>query len=79
MRPAAVLAKAVCLSVRLSVTSRYWIETVERIEFVFDADAIPSIYHTLCYKSIRVSLKIKILPLEPCPNLWTKNATVHRS
>jgi len=42
--------------VRLSVTSRYCIETTGRIELVFSTETFPA-YLTLCKKEIRVSLK----------------------
>jgi len=42
----------VCLSVRLSGTSRCSIETVDQIELVL-AWELPSTYHTLCYEKIR--------------------------
>jgi len=51
----------VCLSIRLSVTSRYWIETTGQIELVLAIHAsfaYPSPY----YKEIRVPPKIRVLP-----------------
>jgi len=73
----AVLAMALCpSSVCLSVTSRYCIETAERIELVFSTEA-PSAYPTLYYKRIRVYPKIRILPRELYPKLWNFD-TAHR-
>jgi len=45
----------------VSVTSRSSIETTERIE-LFLAWELSSTYPTLCYKDIRVPLKIRVLP-----------------
>jgi len=43
----AVYAVVVCLSVRLSVTSRYCVETAGRIELVFGMDASFRLSHTV--------------------------------
>jgi len=52
-----------CLSVYVSVTRRYCIETAARIELVFcSAYRLPSTYATLCSKEIKVSRKIRVLP-----------------
>jgi len=53
------VAMALCLC--LSVTSRCSIETDERIELVLAWD-LSSTYPTLCYKEIRISSKIRVLP-----------------
>jgi len=55
----AVYAVAVCPSVCLSVTSRQCIETIGRIELVFDM-GLPSTYPTLCFKESWVSPKIRV-------------------
>ena len=49
------------LSVRLSVTSRYCVETTGRIEVVFGMEIL-STYLTLWYKEMWVSPKITVLP-----------------
>jgi len=51
------LLLSLCLSVCLSVTNWYCIETTERIELVL-ARRRSSAYPTLCYKEIRVSPKL---------------------
>ena len=51
---------SICLSVRLSITSRYCIKT-SGIELVFGMEAY-SIYPILCYKEICVSPRIRVLP-----------------
>ena len=51
-----------CLSVRLSVTSRCSVETAERIELVFLAGELPSTRPTLREKEIPFSPKIRALP-----------------
>jgi len=56
---AMVLCLSVCLSV--SVKSRSSTETAERIELIL-AWELPSTYPTQCYKEIRVSPKIRVLP-----------------
>ena len=43
----AVYAVVVCLSVRLSVTSRYCVETAGRIELVFGMEASFRLSHTV--------------------------------
>ena len=59
---APVLAVALCLCVRLSITSRWCsVETDGRIELVFSLDTF-STYSTLRCKEIRVSRKIRVLP-----------------
>jgi len=61
----AVFAVVLCPSLRPSVcqssTSQYCIETTGRIE-LFLAWRLPSTYPTLCYKEIRASPKIGVLP-----------------
>ena len=52
MRGTIYAMACVCLSVRLSGTSRCSIETVDQIELVL-AWELPSTYHTLCYEKIR--------------------------
>jgi len=66
--PVAVYVLAPCPSV--SVTSRSSIETTERIE-LFLAWELSSTYPTLCYKDIRVPLKIRVLPSDTLPELRT--------
>jgi len=45
----------------ISVTSRQCMKTAEQIELVF-AQMLPLAYPTLCWKGIRVSPKIRVLP-----------------
>ena len=56
-----------CLSVCLSVTSRCSIETAEQISA--HRLGLPSVYPTLCYKGIRVSPKVRLLPSRTSPAL----------
>jgi len=62
----AILARymlsSVCLSVRLSVTSRYCIETTGRIELVFATDASFYLSHVVLY-GILSSLSREIMVL----------------
>ena len=62
-------------SVRLSFTSRYCIETVRRTELVYGTGP------KLCYKEIRISPKIRVLPCGTLPQtLDLENfATISRS
>jgi len=45
------------LSARFCFTIRYFVETDERIEFVFSIEAVPSSYPTVCSVGIQVSPK----------------------
>jgi len=49
------------VSICLSVTSQYCVETTGRIELVFDMDASFHLSHTSCCKEIWVSRKITVL------------------
>jgi len=66
---AQVLAIALCLSVRLSVTSRSSIETDERIKLVFGTEASFRLSYTALKGNSGIS-KIRF-PLELCPKLRT--------
>jgi len=54
------------LSVRLSITRRYCIETTRRIELVFDIRVSPT-YHKVCCKEILAPPKIRVLPSRTLP------------
>jgi len=56
-----MLALYLLSAVRLSATSQYCIEMTGRNKLVFGTEAC-STYPTLCYKKIRVSAKITVLP-----------------
>ena len=60
---ALVLAMALSVSVRLSVTSRWSIEGDERTDLVL-AWGLFSTSPTLCCKEIQVSTEIRVLPSE---------------
>ena len=61
-RPCPITPLPVSICVCLSVTSRSFIETVERIELVLACE-LPSTYLTQCYKKICLSPKITVGPL----------------
>jgi len=56
---------ALCLSVCLSVTSRYCIEKADRAVV---ADKLLSVYPTLCWKKIRISPKLTVRPSATAPS-----------
>ena len=67
------LHMALCPSVCLSVTSRYCVETAERIELIFGVGLNATLslsYTVLCSKGIRVSRKYGYFRLELCLKLW---------
>jgi len=60
--------------------SRYCIETAARIDLVW-AYRLPSTYlmHTLCFKEIMVSAKIRVVwYFAGCPKLWTSKTWPRR-
>jgi len=70
---ARVLAVVVCLSVCVSVTRRYCIETAVRIELIyfFAHSYFPSPCTTLCFTKIKLFKNNGTSSLELCPKLWT--------
>jgi len=80
---AVVVCPSVCMSVRLSVTSRCCVETTGRIE-LFLAWRFPSTYPTLCYKEIWASSKFSVPvllsgTLSQTPDLETSPRQVDRA
>jgi len=71
---------AVVISVCVSVTRRYCIETAARIELIF-AHRFPSTYAALFFRQIRVLPKIRSLPLGTLSQTLDSEyfATAHRS
>ena len=64
------------MSVCLSVTRRYCIETAALVEMLF-ARRFPSTYLPPRFKDIRVSPKRGYFPMELCPKLWNLKKIVH--
>ena len=73
-----MLWHCVCLSVCLSVTSRYCIEKADRAVV---ADKLLSVYPTLCWKKIRISPKLTVRPSATAPSskFRKKISIVHQS
>ena len=81
-RYASAVCAVVCLSVRLSVTSRYCIVKARRTEMVFGKGAFFLTYLTLCYMEIRVFPKITVFSSVTLPQTldsWQVDGEVNRT